>query len=170
MFYQPEIMMYLWLLPVLGMVVLPALWILLCKFVRAMERNYLQDVQGFLDVTGHTPQGEGDQERRRHDRIQVQAPKANISQQGKCCRTNIANVSTHGICLEGVPEKLYVEKNGTLKVVVRTREQSYPMFIRPKWSKLGKKGYVIGAEIIRSPAGWLDFIQEIYQPVIAQPV
>jgi len=53
MFYQPDLIVYLWMLPVLCMVVLPVLWSLTCMLYKTVDRARLADVRGFVEVDSH---------------------------------------------------------------------------------------------------------------------
>lgn len=168
MFYQPELMIYLWLLPVLGMVVLPVLGALTCKMYQAAERSRLSDVRGFLDLNMINSPDVENQERRTYPRICIEAPKANVARQAKCCRTFITNISQKGLCINNVPRKMYEETGDTFKVVFRSPGRNYTMHVKPIWKKQYTKGYMIGAELISVPSSWESFILELCNPKHAQ--
>ena len=54
MLYQPDLMIYVWMLPVLGFVVVPVLWAITCMLYRAVERSRLADVSGLVDFGSKT--------------------------------------------------------------------------------------------------------------------
>lgn len=163
MFYEPELMVYLWILPVIGMVILPALWTITCMLYRSLERSRLSDVSGFLDLNTYTPDDSSQQERRKQNRVLIDGPKASVAGQVKCCQTIVVNISPRGLCLREVPQKINKEAGDKLKVVFRTRERDYRMYVRPKWKKLEERGNVIGTEIVNIPRGWEKFVNEFYQ-------
>jgi hypothetical protein len=167
MFYRPDLMIYLWMLPVLGMVVLPALWTMTCMLYQAVERSRLVDVRGFIEVNH---QGAGDQagrERRKSPRVRIEGAKANVAREINCCRISVSNISHHGICFTNIPRKMYLEED-KLKVVFRTREQDYTMFVQPKWMEKEENCAMLGAEIVTIPAGWESFVNGLSRPFVAE--
>lgn len=168
MFYQPELMIYLWLLPVLGMVVLPVLGALSSRLYQAAERSRLSDVRGFVDLNLQGPPDSGQQERRKHARTLIEAPKAHVARQVKCCRTIVTNISNQGICFSTIPCKMCEETDDMLKVVFRTPGRDYKMSVQPRWREKSKKGYRIGGEIIRNPVGWENFVNDLSKPLEAE--
>lgn len=169
MFYQPDAIIYAWILPVLGLIILPALWSITCRLYQYLERSRLSEISGFLDLSSSSIQEKLAQERREHSRVHIHGPQAKAAQNEKCCQTIVANVSLQGVCLQNIPKKVLVQPEGKLKVQVRTRDQNFSMFVQPKWSRLEGSGYIIGAEIIKLPSGWKQFVHEICQPVVAEP-
>jgi len=169
MFYQPEAIIYLWILPIFGMIILPVLWSITRRLYRNHERSRMSDVRGFLDVTQSSLHDKLAQDRRNYARVNIHGPKAKVAQQIKCCQTLVTNVSSHGICLQNIPEKVFDKSGGNLKVEIRTKEQIFSMFVRPKWRRLEENGYMIGAEIIKIPGGWKNFIHNICKTVAAEP-
>ena len=167
MFYQPELMIYLWMLPVLCMVVLPLLWTMTCMLYQAVERSRLVDVRGFVEVGHLNADDQTDQGRRRSLRIRIDGPKVNVARQIYCCRTSVTNVSPRGIYFTDIPQKMFMELN-KLKVVFRTRERDYTMFVQPRWIKRGKNGNMLGAEIINIPSGWENFVNGLCRPIVAE--
>ncbi len=168
MFYQPELIIYLWMLPVLAMVVLPALWTMTCMLYRAIERSRLVDVRGFIDLNASQSDGLEEEDIRLHPRIRIEGPKANVARQVKCCQTHVANITCQGICLTNIPQKICNEADDKLKVVFRTRERDYKMFVQPKWMKEEGKCSMIGAEIISVSAGWKYFVEGLCQPTVTE--
>ncbi len=168
MLYRPELLIYLWMLPVLALVILPALWTFTGILYRAVEWSRLADVRGYLDI------GQGESadpqipERRRFPRISIEGRRAKIARKVKCCKAYVANISSCGLCFSNMPSKMFRAEENTLKVVFRTRERDYTMFVRPRWGRRGEGGYVIGTEIVKGADGWDAFVSSICQPVFAE--
>ena len=88
MFYQPELVVYLWMFPIFAMVILPALWSCSRLFYRSMKRMRLSDIRGFIDFSSSQDEIRT-VEKREHNRIQIEGPKAVVAQQTKCCKTQL---------------------------------------------------------------------------------
>jgi hypothetical protein len=169
MFYQPELVVYLWMFPIFAMVVLPALWSCSRLFYRSMERMRLSDIRGFIDFSSSQEEIRTD-ERREQNRIQIEGPKAVVAQQTKCCKTQVANLSSNGLCLCNVPKRMFEDANGRLNVVLRTNERDYQLPVKPKWRKATERGFVIGTEITELPSGWNNFIHSLCRPATGDAV
>ena len=165
---RPDFMIYLWMLPVLLMIVVPALWSMFCMLYKGIERSHFSDVRGFVEVNTPSPYEDGNLERRHKTRAQIEGPKAIVARQVKCCQTNISNISSKGICLTNIPQKMFKEANDKFRVIFRSRERDYTMLVQPMWNKLGDNGYVVGAEILTIPVGWATFVNEFSQPSLAK--
>jgi hypothetical protein len=107
-------------------------------------------------------------DKRHQTRVQIEAPKAVVACQIKCCTTHVSNISSKGICLSNLPQKMIKEGSNKFRVIFRSREREYAMFVQPRWSKLGDNGFKIGAEILTIPAGWEGFVNEFCQPSLAK--
>jgi hypothetical protein len=166
MLYQPDLMIYLLMLPVMGFIIVPVLWTMTCMLYRAMERSRLANVSGFVDF-GTTKSAEV-KNKRKQLRVGIKGPKAKVAKQLNCCKSYVANISSKGICFNNLPQKMFQEANDKFKVIFRSREREYAMFVQPKWRKNGNNGYMIGAEILTVPAGWENFVNGFCQPVEAE--
>ncbi len=169
MFYQPELIVYLWMLPVLFMIVLPVLWTITRMLYQAVDRSWLKDVRGFAEIGEYGVVEQPGQERRKSPRIRVDGSKVAVAQQINCCRTSAANISHHGIFFSDIPQKMFMELD-KLKVVFRTRERDYSMFVQPKWIKRGENGHMLGAEIINTPPGWECFVNGLCGPAVVEAI
>lgn len=95
---------------------------------------------------------------RKHERVAVEGIRADISD-GRYSYTGlITNISTLGLCLKDVPEKLSASKS-LLSIVVRGKSEEYRIVARPRWEQAQtNRGKTIGAEIASSPHSWGDFV------------
>jgi hypothetical protein len=168
MLYQPDLMIYVWMLPIIGFVLLPFMWSATCMLYKGIERSRFANVKGFVEVSTPTPEGDVNIEKRHQTRVQIEAPKAVVACQIKCCTTHVSNISSKGICLSNLPQKMIKEGSNKFRVIFRSREREYAMFVQPRWSKLGDNGFKIGAEILTIPAGWEGFVNEFCQPSLAK--
>ena len=141
--FQPDFMVYLWMLPLLLMIVVPALWSMFGMLYKVIERSRFSDVRGFIEIRMPVPDEDGNIERRHQTRIQIVGPKAVVARQVKCCQTYISNISSKGICLSNIPQKMFKEANGIFRVIFRSRERDYTMLVQPMWKKSGDNGYMV---------------------------
>lgn len=169
MFYQPELIVYLWMFPVLFMIVLPVLWTMIRILYHAVDRSWLTDVRGFVEIGQYNTNDLPGQERRMSPRIQIDGPKVSVARQVKCCRSIAANISHRGIFFADMPQKMFMELD-KLKVVFRTRERDYSMFVKPMWIKEGEKSNMLGAEIINTPPGWECFVNGLCRPAVVEAI
>jgi len=65
-----------------------------------------------------------------------------------------------------MPQKMLKELD-KLKVVFRTRERDYSMFVQTRWIKKGENGNMLGAEILNAPPGWENFINSLCRLAVA---
>jgi len=163
-----NIIVYLWFVPVMGFIVLPLFWSLFGMLYRAVERSRLLDIRGYVVLNNQDATGVGVADNRSRPRIHVEEGRACIDEECDCCRASVSNISQHGICLEDVPEKMNLESS-PLRVVFRTRQKDYTFMAKPIWKKMAQKGYVIGAEIERIPAGWKDLVGGLRQSFTTEP-
>jgi hypothetical protein len=168
MLYRPELIIYLWMVPVLAMVILPALFYVTGMVYRGVERSRLSDIRGFVALSSGTESSSP--ERRKNHRILLnQGQKAKIAKLDRCCQSQVVNMSESGLCLQNVPRKIFEDREGSLRVVLRTRTKDYPMLVQPKWRNSSENGFTIGTEIKRSPAGWQDLIEALCKKSVPEP-
>lgn len=163
-----NIIVYLWFAPMVGFVVLPLFWSLVGMLYRVAERSRLMDTTGYVVLNNQGATGTDAADNRNRPRIYVEEVRACIDEKCDCCRASVSNISKHGICLKDVPEKMNL-KSSLLRVVFRTRQKDYTFMAKPVWKKMAKKGYVIGAQIERIPAGWQDLVRGLRQSLTAEP-
>ena len=154
MLYQPDLIVYLWTLPVIGFVLMPLAWALAGMFYRQYERSKLADIRGYIEVNKQ----EGQPERRKEPRVTLEGGKASVAQNCKCCSAQVANISKAGICLKNRQHKMDMEHD-RIKMVFKTKDKYYTMDVRPKWIQLVPDGYVMGGEIVNRTRGWRGFVR-----------
>lgn len=158
-----NIIVYLWLIPVIGLIVIPLLWSLFTWLYKSVERTRLAEVEGcILENTGNL-------EKRNGHRIRLGEGHVYIDDESDCCKADVSNISMDGICLKNVPEAMKLKSN-PLMVLFRTPEQDYSFNAKPIWKKLTDKGYMIGAEIHQTPSGWENLFKGFKQPCTARDV
>lgn len=163
-----QFIVFLWLVPILGFIVLPLFWSIFGMLFRVVERTRLRDVQGFVELNNRGAGGSVEFEQRSRPRILIDGGRACIDQESKCCKAYVSDVSGHGICLRDIPQKKYLD-TGYFRVVVRTRQRDYNLMVRPVWKKLTENGYLVGAEIKRIPAEWRDLVERLTSSLAPAP-
>jgi hypothetical protein len=164
-----NIIVYMWFVPAVGFIVLPLFWSLFGMLYRAVERSRVMDIKGYVVLNNQDAEGAGMAENRSRSRICVEEGRACIDEEGDCCRAFVSNISNHGICLRNIPRKMFLESSA-FRVVFRTRQKDYHFMAKPIWKRMAEKGYVIGAEIERIPAGWKDLVRGLRQSsLVAEP-
>lgn len=165
MFYQPELMVYMWMLPVVILIVIPSLWPVLRGLYRVVERSSLSDVRGFVEVSSELFDKEAKTERRREPRVRIEGPKAVVARQVYCCHSHVGNISGKGISFVNLPQRMFQEANDRIRVIFRSREREYSMLVQPRWKRKGDSGYELGAKILSIPSGWEKFVNGFCQPL-----
>ncbi len=154
--YTHNIIVFLWLVPVLGFIVLPSMWSIYGMLYRAFERSRLTDINGYIALNDRDVVT-GEDENRSRPRVHVEGREACIAEECVCSRATVSDFSRHGICLKDVPQKKHLAAS-SFRLVFRTRQQDYMVIARPVWKRLTGKGYIIGAEIDRIPEAWKNFV------------
>jgi hypothetical protein len=147
-----NIAVYLWLAPVLILVVFPLLWSLFRAIYRMADRSRLADVRGYVVA------GTAESDKRHRDRILVEEGWAYVDAECDCCKAAVSNISEDGICLKHIAPSIGTEPE-QLRVVFRTRQKDYDLTAKPKWKHLTDEGYEIGAEIEGTPPGWNSLVE-----------
>jgi len=164
-----EIIVLLWLVPVLGFIVLPLLWSIFGMLYRLVERSKLSDITGFVTLNNWDAATQGKAEKRSRPRINLKEGSACIDGECDCCKALVSNISKQGICLRNIPKKMYLESKA-FKVVLRTRQKDYTVMARPVWKRMAGMGCMIGAKIDRVPDEWKSLVTSLCQSSAAEPV
>lgn len=96
--------------------------------------------------------------RREFPRVDIKNLRADISDGLASYSGRVTNISSHGLCLRDLPEKL-PDSRSLLSVVVQGQIESYRIVARPRWTSVQKnKDKTLGVEIASSPTGWQKFV------------
>jgi hypothetical protein len=169
MLYQPDFIVYLWIVPVFLLVVLPLFWAIFCSLYRGYERSRLAEIEGFVEIDQRAAQGEEGAEQRQNQRVKFDCGKAFVDEDETCCKAFVANISERGVCLKNIPRKMYMKSN-SFRVVLRTQKKDYSLTAIPKWKKMIGNGYMVGAELIQVPEGWRELNGTFTSSQLAQAV
>lgn len=96
--------------------------------------------------------------RREFQRVDIKGLRADISDGLASYSGRVTNISSHGLCLRDLPEKLS-DSRALLSVVVQGDIENYRMVARPRWTSVQKnKDKTLGVEIASAPTGWQKFV------------
>lgn len=143
MFYHPELIVYLWLLPVFILIIVPVFFKVGCVL-------YCQTSWGRTTCSKEYSRQHNlkqAQERRKHSRVEIDGTSVQVACSGVYCTAMVENISSLGICLKNLPQALLNEAK-KLKVIINTQAGNFEMHVKPKWEKSYKSGYKIGADIV----------------------
>lgn len=143
MFYHPDLIVYLWLMPVFILIIVPVLFKVGCALYCKTPWGQTTCSKAY-SLKHHLIQAE---ERRKHSRVDIGGAPAQVAGAGVCYTAMVENISSLGICLKNLPKALLSEAK-KLKVIVNTQAGNFEMFVSPKWEKSYKSGYKVGADIV----------------------
>ncbi len=145
MFYYPDLITYLWLIPVFLLLLIP-LAITMVGISRHLARRFLS----IKEILG--------KEKRKHPRFDsCEGTYAVITVGNKTCTGFVCNVSKVGISLKGLPD-MFSDKIDKLKVVIRDYGMDHKLLIEPKWMTVTESGNHMGAKIDTVSSGWNRFL------------
>jgi len=156
------IVTFLWLVPVIGLIVVPLLWSLFRSLYTGVTHSRLADIRGY--VTAEAP----GIEKRHLDRIHLEGGRAYVDEEDGCYEASVADISKDGICLKDISGNVNPESD-QLKVLFRTRRKDYILKARPTWKKLTDRGYAIGAGIQGTTSEWDKLVEDAIRSVNAAP-
>lgn len=141
MFYHPDLIVYLWLLPVTILIILPLLLKGGCLLYQ--QTSWGKAALNPDALPNHIVPST---ERRKHPRIAVQGAYAMVSGRCECCEAVVENISKFGICVKNLPQELMNEAK-KFKVIVKTQAGNFEMFVNPRWNKQREAGHRVGAQL-----------------------
>jgi hypothetical protein len=154
MFSYTEIVVCLWLFPVVLQITLPLLMLVSWLIIKLLGL--------IIGKIGLAPQGIDYKEKRLSDRVNVYGSMVDISDNYDRISGKISNVSMSGICIHGLPEEKLRNSN-KLFLRVNREEGAFSMLVKTKWEYTQQSGRIIGAKIENAPSGWAEFVTEVNQ-------
>jgi PilZ domain len=103
-------------------------------------------------------------EKRQHPRIAMKNLFAYINDGKILTHGTIIDISRNGLALTDLSKRLQMHAK-KLTVVVSGEKVDFKMTIRPRWFVQGGVKKTIGAQIITTPEGWMEFVMD-KEPVI----
>ena len=148
---------YLWLMPLLLLILAPVTFTLL-GFLLRLTRTF------FFTSTRIG------KEKRNHPRfIPYEGTFAEIKAGNSTCTGLVCDISRMGIRLNHLPDKL-LNKMDKLTVVIRGYGVDHSLLVRPKWVAETESGKLMGAEIDTPPPGWNQFLLQTERISPSQPI
>lgn len=147
MLYQPDLIVYFWLLPVFILVVLPLVLAIGGYCIDLTRRLFFA-----RDVSG--------KEKRKDPRfIPHEGAFAEITAGDTTCTGLVCNISRLGISLKHLPD-IFFDKMDKLTIVIRGDGGDQNLSVRPKWVLNTESGKQIGAKIDNAPPDWRQFLMQ----------
>ena len=164
MFYQPDLIVYLWLAPVFTIFILPLLHVpleILWKklFVaRVLKTENIRPVNSYI-------QNRTD-DKREHQRLEINGIVAHVSDGVNYCAGSVGDISKGGICLVN-PSDALDNKANRLGVLLTGMGKSFQLEVKPKWNNDSSETQSFGATIEDSLWSWEEFKRHLAdtQPV-----
>jgi len=96
--------------------------------------------------------------KRKSTRIKTHYLRAELSDGPTSYNTLVANISEHGLCIQGLPEK-FSSSRTFLSVIIRRQSAVYRLVVRPRWEEVqNNSSKAIGLEIAKAPGNWQSFV------------
>ena len=152
MTYLPSLIVCLWLLPIAGLVFI--LLVLLCV---SFSLHIARPLFGSSETRSQRRKIR--HEKRAHRRVYADDLKVDVSDGIDFFNGIVCDISKLGICIMGIPEKLF-KKTDRLTVVVDSQGETYAFHVMPRWQRSGVAGRQIGASIEYAPDGWYEFVKD----------
>ena len=145
MLYHPEIIIYLWFLPV-------TIWILIPLALGAVGLS-MQLTYRLLFFT------QKDTDKRRSTRFDITPVRVKVTDGNHFHAATINNISTLGIGLKNLPKKIF-DKADRLTVIINDKKQNHhTLYVQPVWTTRGSSGLKLGARVETASSKWSDFMQ-----------
>jgi hypothetical protein len=110
----------------------------------------------------------GAMEKRKHQRIGMENISVDVADGVGAFQGMVSDISRFGVRLINLPKRL----NGSVKkmtIVVSAKGQYFKMNARPRWYADDGATKSVGAEILKAPWGWTEFVIG-FEPVIHKDV
>jgi len=157
MFQHPGLITYLWLVPLVLLILAPLAFTLIGLILRLTKAFFFTG-----DRIG--------KEKRNHPRfIPYEGTFAEITAGDTTCTALVCDISRLGIRLNLLSDKFF-DKMDKLTVVIRGYGVDHNLLIRPKWISETESGKQIGAEIDTAPPGWNQFILQTERISPSEPL
>lgn len=104
-----------------------------------------------------------DEEKRLHQRIQLDGYTADIIQGGFAYTASVQDVSLKGLQLDNLPTKFYSIQEEKFTVVISKMFDSihYKLTAHSKWRKVNGKSVAVGLHLVDAPVAWKQLINMI---------
>ena len=153
MLYQPELIIYLWFLPVTIWVLIPLTLSTIGLSLQLTNRLLFIDEKNTAEISEN-------ENKRQHPRINISPIIVKVTDGDHFYAATVKNISRLGICLKNLPETLS-NKADKLTVIIKGEEQNHhhTLCVQPVWAKAGDSGQKLGARIEMASPEWIKFIK-----------
>ena len=141
----------LWFLPMMLNIVLPLIMLSVWLVVQAPAKLG-------LGVTKQSTHSEDVQEKRIGKRVNMADIRVDVSDGFNQLTGLACNISKMGICIKGLPEKVFKQAE-QLAVIVENKGEQFSLEVTPRWEIIKESSKRIGAKIESAPVGWLEFVE-----------
>ena len=149
MLYHPNVVIYLWFLPL-------TVWVLL-PLTLGVIRFSLKLISQLLFVENEQPsQVQEIQNRRQYSRVSIAPVEVQVSDGHRSVQAQLANTSRFGLCLKNLPEKI-VQTADRLTVTF-TGQGIRTLRVQPVWVRANGTGLNIGAKVEENSIQWQKFL------------
>lgn len=152
MLYHPDIIMYLWFLPL-------TVWILIPTALGAIGLS-CKLISQVLFIDNAQPQTLQSHNRRQDSRFNTAPLTVQVSDGRRSAQATISNISHCGLCLKNLPEKILKTAE---KLTVTLTEQGAglrTLRVQPIWVQADDTGLVIGSTVHQPTAPWQEFVRK----------
>ncbi len=158
MLYHPELMVYVWLIPVFLFFILPGM-IMVPHMVFQLAARCVTYFMRSATVSAQSRdvQNENSLEKRRSPRCCVSGVVADVTDGINSCTGLVCNISKIGIGLMDLPEKI-MQKADKLSIIIKGHDGHYPMYLNPQWVDNKGSSLRIGGLIENVPTDWEIFV------------
>ena len=155
----PTMIVGFWILPVLFFAIIPLVFLGISLAAQLISYLLLPSQRRGLTREIRS-------EKRAHRRIHADDMRVDISDGVDVSNGLVCDISKLGICIMGIPERLF-KRAARLAVVVDSHGETFSLHVMPKWQRGGAAGKQIGASIEYAPDGWSDFVKNKGRFVLA---
>jgi hypothetical protein len=164
MFFKPELIIYVWMIPAFIFFILPLLFLpifLVTKKASAESISYNAKNAAVYP-------GSAIGEKRAFPRQAHEGIYAHVSDGINCCRVAVNNISKNGINF-ACPQDMLSRDADKLGVLLTGSGMSFPLQVKPTWKDFQGDEQSIGATIVSTPPDmWEEFAGSIEGRYIAE--
>jgi hypothetical protein len=110
----------------------------------------------------------GEMEKRKHPRIGIENISVDVADEVGAFQGMVSEISRFGVCLTNLPKRLNLSVK-KMTIVVSVKGQHFKMNARPRWYTDDGATKSVGAEILKTPWGWTEFVIGL-EPIIHKDV
>lgn len=156
MLYNTNLVVYLWMLPVLTLISLPLLTFLVHNIRNILIAGIQTKSQRPVSITPAVePQSKAEQ--RRQQRMGVTGIIAHISDGDKYCSGEVHDISEGGLRLKSPPDILNKQATN-LGVLLTGFGKTVQMEVYPRWQEYNGSQHLVGASIDADHWNWQEFV------------